>query len=90
MALVRALPSIANVAVLVSMFWLIFSILGVSLFKGKFRGCVCPGVDTGCDFMNKVECDGNGYSWTIVQDFNYDGTYRGRRVVGHVPLHGAP
>ena len=39
-ALFAALPSIANVLVVSLLFWLIFSILGVHFFAGKFYKCV--------------------------------------------------
>ena len=38
-ALVKAIPGIWNVMLLMSLFWLIFSILGVSLFKGMMQTC---------------------------------------------------
>ncbi|XP_062982341.1 sodium channel protein type 5 subunit alpha-like [Elgaria multicarinata webbii] len=39
-ALVGAIPSIMNVLLVCLIFWLIFSIVGVSLFAGKFGKCV--------------------------------------------------
>ncbi|XP_076808311.1 sodium channel protein type 3 subunit alpha-like isoform X3 [Clavelina lepadiformis] len=39
-ALIRAIPSIAHVFFVCMIFWLIFSILGVNLFGGKFGRCV--------------------------------------------------
>ena len=41
-ALVSALPNIGNVMCLSVIFWLIFGILGVSLFKGQFNYCTDP------------------------------------------------
>ncbi|XP_043849552.1 sodium channel protein type 9 subunit alpha-like [Dromiciops gliroides] len=38
--LVRAIPSILNVLLVCLTFWLIFSIIGVNLFAGKFSKCV--------------------------------------------------
>ena len=35
-----AIPGIGNVLVVSLLFWLIFSILGVQLFSGKFQSCV--------------------------------------------------
>ena len=35
-ALVGALPDIFNVLVVCIIFWLIFAIIGINLFKGKF------------------------------------------------------
>uniref|UniRef100_H2ZPU4 Sodium channel protein n=1 Tax=Ciona savignyi TaxID=51511 RepID=H2ZPU4_CIOSA len=39
-ALVRAVPSITQVFVICMIFWLIFSILGVNIFGGRFGRCV--------------------------------------------------
>uniref|UniRef100_A0A8C4YNW4 Sodium channel protein n=1 Tax=Gopherus evgoodei TaxID=1825980 RepID=A0A8C4YNW4_9SAUR len=39
-ALVGAIPSIMNVVLVCLIFWLIFSIMGVNLFAGKFGKCV--------------------------------------------------
>nr|XP_032807123.1 sodium channel protein type 4 subunit alpha B-like isoform X2 [Petromyzon marinus] len=39
-ALVGAIPSIMNVLLVCLIFWLIFSIMGVNFFKGKFSKCV--------------------------------------------------
>ncbi|KAM5151888.1 sodium channel protein type 2 subunit alpha-like [Mantella aurantiaca] len=39
-ALVGAIPSIMNVLLVCLMFWLIFSIMGVNLFAGKYYYCV--------------------------------------------------
>lgn len=39
-ALVGAIPSIFNVMLVCLIFWLIFSIMGVNLFAGKFYYCI--------------------------------------------------
>ena len=39
-SLFAAIPSIGNVLLVSLLFWLIFSILGVHLFSGKFYKCV--------------------------------------------------
>ncbi|XP_078079937.1 sodium channel protein type 4 subunit alpha-like [Mustelus asterias] len=39
-ALVGAIPSIMNVLLVCLIFWLIFSIMGVNLFAGKFAKCI--------------------------------------------------
>ena len=39
-ALVQAIPSIFNVLLVCLIFWLIFAIMGVQLFGGKFYKCV--------------------------------------------------
>ncbi|XP_026552919.1 sodium channel protein type 3 subunit alpha isoform X11 [Pseudonaja textilis] len=59
-ALIGAIPSIMNVLLVCLIFWLIFSIMGVNLFAGKFYHCV--NTTTGemfniSDVNNKTECD---------------------------------
>ncbi|KAG9271502.1 sodium channel protein type 2 subunit alpha-like [Astyanax mexicanus] len=59
-ALLGAIPSIMNVLLVCLIFWLIFSIMGVNLFAGKFYECV--NITTGIrmnetDVANKTECD---------------------------------
>jgi Ion transport protein len=39
-ALVQAVPAIFNVLLVCLVFWLIFSIMGVSLFAGRFSSCI--------------------------------------------------
>ncbi|XP_026806613.1 sodium channel protein para-like isoform X1 [Rhopalosiphum maidis] len=41
-ALVQAIPSIFNVLLVCLIFWLIFAIMGVQLFAGKYYKCVDP------------------------------------------------
>ncbi|XP_070587769.1 sodium channel protein type 2 subunit alpha-like isoform X9 [Erythrolamprus reginae] len=59
-ALIGAIPSIMNVLLVCLIFWLIFSIMGVNLFAGKFYHCV--NTTTGemfniSDVNNKTECE---------------------------------
>ncbi|XP_067824058.1 sodium channel, voltage gated, type V-like, alpha b isoform X1 [Heptranchias perlo] len=59
-ALIGAIPSIMNVFLVCLIFWLIFSIMGVNLFAGKFYRC--ENVTTSDPFSsyeinNKSECD---------------------------------
>ncbi|XP_005290451.2 sodium channel protein type 2 subunit alpha-like [Chrysemys picta bellii] len=59
-ALLGAIPSIMNVLLVCLIFWLIFSIMGVNLFAGKFFFCV--NTTSGDRFsrenvMNKTDCE---------------------------------
>ncbi|XP_034988632.2 sodium channel protein type 3 subunit alpha isoform X2 [Zootoca vivipara] len=59
-ALIGAIPSIMNVLLVCLIFWLIFSIMGVNLFAGKFYHCV--NTTTGEMFNisevdNKTQCE---------------------------------
>jgi len=50
-ALVGALPSIFNVLLVCLIFWLIFAIIGVNYFRGKFFKCVDP---TGNKYSHEI------------------------------------
>ena len=39
-ALIQAIPAIFNVMLVCLVFWLIFSIMGVNLFSGRFKHCI--------------------------------------------------
>ena len=61
-ALLRALPGVANVFLVMTSLLLIFGILGVQLFMGRFSQCTVPNVWT------DTECEGDafvptGYVW---------------------------
>ncbi|KAG7331059.1 hypothetical protein KOW79_005028 [Hemibagrus wyckioides] len=67
-ALFGAIPSIVNVLLVCLIFWLIFSIMGVNLFAGRFYECVyvTNGSRLTEDLVrNKTECDqlGNSTRW---------------------------
>nr|XP_057915769.1 sodium channel protein type 4 subunit alpha-like isoform X8 [Doryrhamphus excisus] len=76
-ALIGAIPSIMNVLLVCLIFWLIFSIMGVNLFAGKFGRCVNrTGHIYDAGFINnKSECealnDTSLYYWTKVK-VNFD------------------
>uniref|UniRef100_A0A3B4XTB6 Sodium channel protein n=1 Tax=Seriola lalandi dorsalis TaxID=1841481 RepID=A0A3B4XTB6_SERLL len=58
-ALVGAIPSIFNVLLVCLIFWLIFSIMGVNLFAGKFYYCFNETSEEmfhPADINNKTEC----------------------------------
>nr|XP_037873383.1 voltage-dependent cation channel SC1 isoform X2 [Bombyx mori] len=64
-ALMYAIPSIFNVLLVCLVFWLIFSIMGVQFFGGKFFKCVNEeGELLPLDIVNdKWECYYNNFSW---------------------------
>lgn len=58
-ALVGAIPSIMNVLLVCLIFWLIFSIMGVNLFAGKYYYCFNETSEEYFDIedvYNKTEC----------------------------------
>lgn len=59
-ALVGAIPSIMNVLLVCLIFWLIFSIMGVNLFAGKFYYCINTTTSERFEITevnNKSECE---------------------------------
>ncbi|KAF6299614.1 sodium voltage-gated channel alpha subunit 4 [Rhinolophus ferrumequinum] len=77
-ALLGAIPSIMNVLLVCLIFWLIFSIMGVNLFAGKFYHCINTTTSERFDISeinNKSECESLMYTgqvrWVNVK-VNYD------------------
>ncbi|KAK3600469.1 hypothetical protein CHS0354_013028 [Potamilus streckersoni] len=73
-ALMMAIPAIFNVLLVCVVFWLIFSIMGVQFFKGKFYKCVdSSGTKLSASVVaNKEQCQNNSnYQW-INSDINFD------------------
>ena len=68
-ALVKAVPGLWSVLVLLSLFWLVFAILGVSLFKGGARSC---DIDAALD---QPQCEAAGGTWTRHPNFSFDSTH---------------
>ncbi|NXP84953.1 SCN5A protein, partial [Passerina amoena] len=59
-ALLGAIPSIMNVLLVCLIFWLIFSIMGVNLFAGKFGNCVNMTDENSkldSNIKNKTDCE---------------------------------
>jgi len=81
-ALIQAIPSIFNVLLVCLVFWLIFSIMGVNLFSGKYGRCVDVLGDTLSHTVvnNRSECwalaDSHNYSW-VVPDISFDNVLTG-------------
>uniref|UniRef100_A0A8C6LRW5 Sodium channel protein n=1 Tax=Nothobranchius furzeri TaxID=105023 RepID=A0A8C6LRW5_NOTFU len=75
-ALIGAIPSIMNVLLVCLIFWLIFSIMGVNLFAGKFGKCVNrTGFTHSVSVVNnKSDClamNDTQFYWTTVK-VNFD------------------
>lgn len=75
-ALIQAIPSIFNVLLVCLIFWLIFSIMAVQMFGGKFWRCVDINNDPKelVDIRiaaNKFECLGKNLTW-INPQINFD------------------
>ncbi|EPY86849.1 Sodium channel protein type XI alpha subunit-like protein [Camelus ferus] len=74
-ALVGAIPAILNVLLVCLIFWLIFCILGVNLFSGKFGRCVnVTGANSVIDYKivaNRSQCEEKYHYWSTLQ-VNFD------------------
>ncbi|XP_053507140.1 sodium channel, voltage gated, type XII, alpha a [Ictalurus furcatus] len=75
-ALIGAIPSIMNVLLVCLIFWLIFSIMGVNLFAGKFGKCVnrTGYIHNASIVNNKSDClamNNTQFYWTRVK-VNFD------------------
>uniref|UniRef100_A0A3P8RT28 Sodium channel protein n=1 Tax=Amphiprion percula TaxID=161767 RepID=A0A3P8RT28_AMPPE len=76
-ALIGAIPSIMNVLLVCLIFWLIFSIMGVNLFAGKFGRCInrTGHIYDSAFINNKSECeafnDTSLFYWSKVK-VNFD------------------
>ncbi|CAF1587688.1 unnamed protein product, partial [Adineta ricciae] len=66
-ALFGAIPAIFNVLLVCLVFWLIFSIMGVQLFGGKFYKCVYTNthdqVKISENVTNKIDCLKKNFTW---------------------------
>ncbi|XP_069138424.1 sodium channel protein 1 brain-like isoform X2 [Argopecten irradians] len=77
-ALMLAIPAICNVLVVCLVFWLIFSIMGVQFFSGKFFKCVDEDGER-LDFTvtaNMTECLAKNYTW-VNSKINFDNVISG-------------
>ncbi|XP_044529961.1 voltage-dependent T-type calcium channel subunit alpha-1G isoform X27 [Gracilinanus agilis] len=66
--LMSSLKPIGNIVVICCAFFIIFGILGVQLFKGKFF--ICQGEDTR-NITNKSDCTEASYRW-VRHKYNFD------------------
>lgn len=64
-AMIQSLAALLNVGVVLILVWLMFAILGVSLFGGKFYSCSNPSLKT------RDECEKYGNDWETY-DPNFD------------------
>ncbi|XP_053327694.1 voltage-dependent T-type calcium channel subunit alpha-1H isoform X2 [Spea bombifrons] len=66
--LISSLRPIGNIVLICCAFFIIFGILGVQLFKGKFY--YCEGLDTR-NITNRSECNRARYKW-VRRKYNFD------------------
>ncbi|XP_017476975.1 PREDICTED: sodium channel protein para [Rhagoletis zephyria] len=72
-ALVQAIPSIFNVLLVCLIFWLIFAIMGVQLFAGKYFKCEDQnGTKLSHEIIpNRNACESENYTW-VNSAMNFD------------------
>ncbi|CAG0913025.1 unnamed protein product [Notodromas monacha] len=72
-ALMHAIPSILNVIFVCLVFWLVFAIMGVELFAGKFYECLDDDGETlpVNIVQNKTECLEKNFTWVNAK-INFD------------------
>ncbi|XP_055365244.1 voltage-dependent T-type calcium channel subunit alpha-1I-like isoform X2 [Betta splendens] len=66
--LITSLRPIGNIVLICCAFFIVFGILGVQLFKGKFFHCEGLNVSR---ITNKTQCLGAGYRW-VRRKYNFD------------------
>lgn len=76
-ALIASLPSMTNVTIVCLFLLLIFAILGVNFFKGKFRRC---SVGDYPEIKNITDCLDAGGEW-VNKDENFDNVFGGTRTL---------
>ncbi|KPP71983.1 voltage-dependent T-type calcium channel subunit alpha-1I-like [Scleropages formosus] len=77
--LITSLKPIGNIVLICCAFFIIFGILGVQLFKGKFFYCVGPDVK---NVTNKSDCLSANYKW-VHHKYNFDNL--GQPITNHNP-----
>jgi len=65
-ALIGALPSIFNVLLVCLIFWLIFAIIGVNTFMGRYHKCIHP--DTKERYSHEVRRERGLMVWCYMHD----------------------
>jgi hypothetical protein len=65
--LIKAIPGMFSVCALVLILWLVFAVLGVSIFKGSFYSCSDTSITA------RQQCLDSGAEWVNNYGFNFDG-----------------
>ncbi|XRB04885.1 voltage-dependent calcium channel L type [Pycnococcus provasolii] len=70
-ALLRSVPGLGNVLFVSLLFWLIFGILAMQLFMGKYHRCDDGTEDNPAIELDQPECEAAGHQWKNA-DMNFD------------------
>lgn len=89
-SLLSAIPEIGNVSLVCLIFWLVFSVVGVHFFGGRFYKCVDDNGDTLHHTIvdNKTSCLGMNYTWRN-SDINFDNSLSGFLALFQVVSQGS-
>lgn len=79
-ALLSSIPSMSNVAIVCGLFLLIFAIIGVDQFKGKFDKCSIEDEDILVHIITRDDCNKYGGTWEK-PDENFDNAVMGIRTL---------
>ena len=71
-ALLASLPSMTNVTIVCALFTLIFAIMGVNFFKGKFASCQLDDEELLAQVKTRTDCLELGVDWVNPKE-NFDG-----------------
>ena len=77
-SLLSAIPEIGNVSLVCLVFWLIFSVIGVQFFGGRFYKCLDDKGETLSHVIvaDKMSCLAKNYTWKN-SDINFDNSLAG-------------
>jgi len=80
--LIRAIPQIISVTVIMILFFLIFAIIAVGEFKGKFFYCNADALTftNSLNIETKWDCINNGAEW-LNKNYNFDNTLQALRTL---------
>lgn len=70
-ALLQAIPNVANVTIIMLLFFSIFGVISVSFFKGKLYNCVSDHTPGNLEVNSKWDCLDAGGEW-VGQVFTFD------------------
>lgn len=79
-ALLESIPNMTNVAIVCCLFLLIFAIVGVDQFKGKFSKCSIEDPEKLAKIFTKEDCLKEGGYWININE-NFDNVGIGARTL---------
>ena len=78
----QAIPNVVRIVMIMILFYLIFGIIAINQFKGRFVSCMVdklsetmPGFDTNLPINNKWDCYNSGGDW-YKKYYTFDNIYQ--------------